>query len=346
MNCQQNDRPGPAEVPNSVNHGAAEIVVACAANASYALPLAVMLNSLGSHLPSDCKVVAYLLNDGISQADRDRIAHSLGARVKICWMQAASIPSGLPIWGRMPVTTYQKLFLSEWLPASLKRVIWLDCDLLVLSDISPLWRVALGHGAVWAVQDQRVPFVFSKGGVAGHRQLGLSGEAKYFSAGVMVIDLERWRRNDVAERSIAYLKKYKRRVHYWDQEALNAVLAGQWAELDPRWNWHPTLGSLGRFTAGRRPLPSDPWIVHFSGNRKPWIDYGAGFYWNRYYRYLDQTAWAGHRPPRHRRAELMAWYETSWLRRIFYPAETWAFEVLRSATREYSEKTEWGANNE
>jgi lipopolysaccharide biosynthesis glycosyltransferase len=325
----------PPEAPIPVQHKATTIAVACAADASYALPLAVMLNSLGAHLPADCAVVAYVLDDGVVPADRDRIAASLDARVQICWRRAASLPSGLPIWGRMPVTTYQKLLLGQWLPDSLRRAIWLDCDLLVLSDVSSLWRTASGPYAAWAVQDQRVPFVWSKCGVAGRRELGLAPGAKYFSAGVMVVELDRWRQENIAERSVDYLKKYRKKVHYWDQEALNAILAGQWGELDSRWNWHPTVDSLGSPAARRKHAPSEPWIVHFSGDRKPWTNYGAGIYWNRYYQYLDQTAWAGHRPARHRRAELVAWYETSWLRRIFYRAEPLAWEVVRSATREY-----------
>ena len=52
---------------------------------------------------------------------------------------------------------------------------------------------------------------------------------------------------------------------FWDQEALNAVLAGKWGALDPRWN---------RIANPRGALPGEgqdgAWIYHFAGNVKPW----------------------------------------------------------------------------
>ena len=315
--------------------------VACAANAGYALPLAVMLNSLGSHLGSEVSVEAHIVDDGLTPDDRERVAASLDTRFRLEWKQPAILPEGLPTWGRMAVTTYQKLMVGEWLPSSLNYALWLDCDLLIVTDITRLWRSALTTNLVLAAQDQRVPLVSSKFGVAAHRELGISSRAKYFNAGVMMIDLDRWRRQEVSRRALQYLERFGKSVYFWDQEALNAVVAGEWGELDSRWNWHPALDRLTRPTfapettngvGGERP---DPWIVHFSGNLKPWLHFGAGRYWDLYQRHLDRTPWAGLRPEHHWKARFMAWYEMSRLRRYLYPAEQWGTEFMRDVTAEY-----------
>lgn len=316
------------------------MTVACAADARYALPLAVMLNSLGSNLAADCVVEAYVIDDGIPLEDKRRIAASLDSRVLLHWEPAMPLPAGLPTWRRMAATTYQKLVMGDWLPDSVHRVLWLDGDMLVVGDVSRLYQESLGGKIALAAQDQRVLYVSSRFGVTVHRELGIASDAKYFNAGVMLIDVDRWRKENVGRRSLEYLQKYGEKVYFWDQEALNAVLAGEWEELDLRWNWHPGLDRL------LLPVPArqhsevgqgglDPWIVHFSGSLKPWMHFGAGPYWHLYQRYLDQTAWSGSRPARHWRSRFMAWYEMSRLRRLLYPAERWGTVIMRDVTADY-----------
>ena len=155
---------------------------------------------------------------------------------------------------------------------------------------------------------------------------------------MLVVDVARWRNDDVAGRAMDYLKTYRDRVFFWDQEALNAVLAGKWGELDSRWNWHPTIDHL----VGDHPVREgdDRWskkirIVHFSGNLKPWTYSGSSPHHKLYFQYLDQTAWSGWRPTRSWKGMLLEAYELSPLRRLLYPAEQWSTTLLRTFTRKY-----------
>lgn len=316
----------------------ASLVIACASDSCYALPLAVMLRSLVANLAPNCQVEVYAVDDGISPADKARVLASVTDRVTLHWVEPNRLVlSGLPTWGRMPITTYEKLTLGEWLPAHTKKVIWLDCDLLVLKDIMPLWDTDLGKWHVLAVPDQRVPLVSSRFGVAAHRELGLAAEAKYFNAGVLLIDLARWRSDDVAGRTMNYLNTYRDRVLFWDQEALNAVLAGKWGELDPAWNQNPTIDHLIRphrpLGGGSTQRLSEIRIAHFSGNLKPWNYSGSSPNHDLYFRYLDQTAWRGCRPARTLKGVWWQAYESSRLRRLMYPAERWATRLVRALTR-------------
>ncbi len=220
----------------------ASLVIACASDVRYALPLAVMLRSVLENLGPAHHVEVYAVDDGISPADKARVLASLTDQVTIHWVEPNRVVViGSSHLGPMPVTTYQKLTLGEWLPANIEKVLWLDCDLLVLDDIVPLWDIDLGQWHALAVPDQRVPMVSSRFGVAAYRELQLPADARYFNAGVLLIDLARWRKDDVAGRSMDYLNKYRDRVFFWDQEALNAVLAGKLGELDDGWNQNPTI---------------------------------------------------------------------------------------------------------
>lgn len=212
---------------------------------------------------------------------------------------------------------------------NMEQALWLDGDTLSLADIGPLWDRGAGRHPVLAVQDPLVPFVSSCFGVAGYRKLGLRGSAKYFNAGVMLMNLGLWRQQQVSSRALEYLKRYARDVTFWDQEGLNAVLAGEWGELDAVWNYSVSLGGVN----GRRTTDSQTKIVHFNGNLKPWRYDGRHSYFNTYYEYVDRTAWSGSRPAPRWLATVLRSYERSALRHFLYPTERFATRLWRKLTR-------------
>ena len=192
------------------------LVVACAADRHYALPLAVMLRSVVANLDSRRTLRVYLVDGGLDHETRSRILASLTERVALHWI--APERSGfvdLPLWGRMTIATYDKLTIGRWLPESERRVLWLDCDLLVLGDLARLWETALGGNSVLATKDLFVHTVGARFGVACHQELGINPDAEYFNAGIMLIDVERWRSENIAARALAYLRQYVagRRTH-------------------------------------------------------------------------------------------------------------------------------------
>ena len=103
--------------------------------------------------------------------------------------------------------------------------------------------------------------------------------AKYFNSGVMLINLDYWRQNNVGERAIAFVRDNPTRVNYYDQDALNAILANCWISLSPIWNQH---------------IPN-PAIVHFVGEDKPWQWSVNHPYKSDYHRYRCKTPWQHYR---------------------------------------------------
>ena len=317
---------------------ATQIAVACTADARYAMPLAVMVRSIVAGLRADAVLVMYVIDDGIEPRDRERIAELCTTHaVVLHWLEPpTALVADLPTWGRIPIAAYYRLPLSDVLPAELEKVIWLDLDLVLATDLARLWEADLDGNTALAVQDVIIPYVSSRGGIRSWQALGLEREAKYFNAGVMVVDLQRWRDDDVGARAIRYLETHRRDVLFLEQEALNAVIAGSWGELDPRWNQNASVTGRPFFSPEHldadtyRNLVEDPWIVHFNGRVKPWLtrksaDASRGLWFH----HLEATPWAGWRPRRTLRRSLMGWYETSRLRRLLYPAEAPVVLLLR-----------------
>lgn len=287
------------------------IHIASGADSNYACPLAVLLRSVVRTLPHGTRVHFHVLDGGLTPRDRDRIAAGIpAAQATIHWLRPPRERlTGLPLWGRMHVATYDKLLLEEVIDPSIDNLLWIDADALVLRSPAELLATAAPN-PVHAARDPLVPTLGSPFGVAAWKTLGLDPALPYFNAGVLRIHLQGWRSLGVAQRCITYLRTHARQVYFWDQEGLNAVLAPSAGILDPTWNTQPD-----------RALPeSPPALLHFSGNLKPWRTHGTTRWHHLYNEVLDETDWR-HTRPHVPRIALLARYQASSLRRWTRPLE-------------------------
>jgi lipopolysaccharide biosynthesis glycosyltransferase len=316
------------------------IVVVCCTNANYVRPLAAMVRSLLANKNPASPVALYVFDGGVPEEDKARLRESWPPdALEVRWMKPDHAAfSGLPLWGVWPPIAYSRILMAEALPASLHKAIWLDSEMIVQGDIAELWNTDLGDRPLLAVQDLVVPYVSSRYGLSRHRELGLPADAKYFNAGVMVVNLDWWRRNQVARKVLEYLRENRDSVCLLDQDGLNAVLSGHWGELDPRWNQiasvagRPFLKVTHLDPAQYRQVVHDPWIVHYAGFWKPWNYHNRNASRALYFRYLDLTAWTGWRPKPTLRSYIRGLYESR-LRNILYPAEHLRMLLLRKLTR-------------
>jgi lipopolysaccharide biosynthesis glycosyltransferase len=187
---------------------------------------------------------------------------------------------------------YYRLLLPELLDAPVEKVLYLDCDLVVKDSLLPLWEMPLGDRPVAAVAEPH----FSR-----HEALGLPGGAPYFNSGVMLINLSAWRQLRVTEQCIGFLQAHPDKIEFWDQDALNVVLAGNWLPLHPRWN-QQTI----HFEPQKHRFPLDepvlaaclahPAIIHYSAKFKPWHDWCDHPRKGEYYHYLAATEWKNFTP--------------------------------------------------
>lgn len=189
---------------------------------------------------------------------------------------------------------YYRLLLSSILPESIHTVLYLDSDLLVLRDISDLFKLDISHYALAATKD-------ISGFDDEHRfQLELSYTQPYFCSGMMYVNLDYWRCHHVEEQLLEFARR-ERKVFYHDQDALNFVFKGQWFRLSPAWNWfYPYFYHDNMFEgySDRYEMEHTPRIIHFFHYFKPWNEFKiSGKEWNVYRKlyddYLAKTPWKG-----------------------------------------------------
>ena len=153
---------------------------------------------------------------------------------------------------------------------------------LVQEDLSPLWQTDLGGAPAGAVIDGLDAQLKQ-----GEPLLGVPRVASYFNAGVLLIDVPRWRQLRVSEKALAYLRSHPQSP-YMDQDGLNVALDGCWTWLDPRWNFQDHYETHITSLQG----PARPAVVHFVTRTKPWRASRLSPNWRFYDRVRRRTAYA------------------------------------------------------
>jgi len=275
------------------------IEIVTAIDEAFVRQLAVALASISTNCSEPCRV--RVLHDGVSTAARERVQGSRRDHVEVEWIDARPVVDAhvLPVGNPRP--TFFRLFLAELLPDDRERVVYLDADVIVRRSLRALWETALDGAAIGAVRDAYRPWMV-RNDTFNWRDAGVAPDAPFFNSGVMLVDLDQWRRRDVRAHALALLSEHSR---MFDQCALNIVHEHEWTALEPVWNvqsYH-LFGDqcLAFATEGRDRLDAavrDPAVVHFTGGsfNRPWQAPCGNPFRDEWLAYLDQTPWRGWRP--------------------------------------------------
>ncbi|WP_461213714.1 glycosyltransferase family 8 protein [Lacticaseibacillus sp. GG6-2] len=180
------------------------------------------------------------------------------------------LPANVATSYRIPKTAYYRIYVDQLLADyPVERILYLDVDMVNTGALRPLYDTALGANLIGAVADGGDLDRFEK------MDLAQVSPDRYFNSGMLLIDVARWRRDQIATQVVAYAQENAERCKYHDQDALNAILHSQWQQLHPRYNAQTNimLGETQRFS--RDVLHStrqNPVLVHFCGHMKPWRD--------------------------------------------------------------------------
>ncbi len=154
---------------------------------------------------------------------------------------------------QIPTISYARLLITKLLNRDIKRVLYLDIDVLIKGPIDDLLQF-ITIKPIAAVRSQREGFYNSRG----------EEVRKYFNAGVLLIDLEALRISEYDEvilKTMAISSPFE----YMDQDILNLVFEDAWEELPQKWNFFSTK-KLRYYQDD-----SENVIVHFAGIHKPWV---------------------------------------------------------------------------
>jgi lipopolysaccharide biosynthesis glycosyltransferase len=209
---------------------------------------------------------------------------------------------------RLSPASLVKLLLPVHFAGRYDKILYLDADLGIEHDVTPLFALDTGEFALAAYPTARVWAGWNardrESAFDHFRDLGMTEPYRYMNTGVMLIDLAKWNGDDLTQKVLAYVHRNGEKCRLIDEDGLNAVLDGRQAELSPVWN----LSAATRAHPELREKCAAA-IVHFMGLAKPWKRFGDGRRllelegaYRAYRRFLAGTPWEG-------------WLRQQWTRR-------------------------------
>jgi lipopolysaccharide biosynthesis glycosyltransferase len=278
------------------------IIVVCGVDNKYVMPLSVVIASALKNLNSEHEIIFYIIDGGIRPNNKKKLQKLFVQKnSSLKFIQAPlNIIENLKESGHFSRAAYLRLLIPDLLPNQYNKAIYLDSDLIVKGNLGDLWNINIGDNYLLAVPSLGIPYVSSNYGLSNYQKLGISAKSKYFNSGVLVINLEKWRNNNISQKIINYIEQNEEITLWADQDGMNALLAGKWGELPAKWNKTPEFNN---YLEKDNPFSEQdfqnalhqPCIVHFASSVKPWNSTFKYPENDSFFDYLDTTPWSGWR---------------------------------------------------
>lgn len=276
--------------------------IVCATDDNFVQHCSIMLTSL---LVNNSDVQIYVLTEGLKPENEKIIREEVedkGGKVDFCIVDSSIVekfpmPEGAGLQ-HISRATYYRLLISDLLPKSVEKVIYMDCDIIVNKSIQELWDTDLSGYALAACK--QIGFGYEA------ERLGYPIEYGYFNAGVNMINLSYFREHNVSGQLIKYIADNYSKIKYHDQDTLNAVLYDKTLHIMPQWNMTSIIYSFclsmrgdarnGKVICDYKDEKNNallnkknPPVVHYVSKSKPWQKDCVHPLYNLYYQYARYT---------------------------------------------------------
>lgn len=270
------------------------VPIAFAGNEAYLYYAAVTIRSIYENSNSDYLYdINIFVDETVSDNMRKRLNSQKYRNLRITLWDVRNTFDGIDLYS---VGHYSRQMYYRWLiPEVLSKydkVLYLDCDIVVNTDIARLYDIPLGDNYVAAANN------FLRDNLINHvsNRLGLPLE-EYYNSGILLMNCKKWIENNLKNRCIECLKSYDK-LACPDQDVLNVVCRGKILKLDDKWNfqWHHQFSDArtGTFTLDYKArydklTAAVPDIIHYTSWVKPWNSPERAFaeYFWRYCRETD-----------------------------------------------------------
>lgn len=249
----------------------------------------VTLLSFLNHCPKDTKVTVHLLYDEKLCIGKEseteynkqcywKIAERYNCELVFHHVELPEWTNTLPSVKKWTPGAMMRLCLPDILP-DVDKILYLDCDMVVNTDIRKLWNTHLEEKHLAACCDSDINNYPPKR-KRQNKRLNIPIE-NYFCSGILFMNLEKMRESGFVKKVFSYLHEHPSLI-YPDQDLLNWFCQGEYRELEEKYNIYAYQKDITNHL--------DDCIIHYAAKEKPWKRYG-GKIDDAYWRYLVETPW-------------------------------------------------------
>jgi lipopolysaccharide biosynthesis glycosyltransferase len=242
--------------------------------------LSITLESLWENSSHAYDYEMYVLHSGIRQDYQEKILRYNKEGFKISFVDVTvsleDIKADLHMRDYYTATTYFRVFIASLFP-QYDKAVYLDCDTVVMGDISELYNCDLGRNMLAGAPCEGVnSFDVYKRYVS---QVDGLNPDYFFNAGVLLMNLKAFREEGFYQQFADLLRKYKFTV-IQDEDYLNVLCQDRVLRLPRSWNKSPVAPDV---------LPREELrIVHYLMTWKPWR-YSDIPYQEYFWEYAERT---------------------------------------------------------
>ena len=175
------------------------------------------------------------------------------------------------------ITTMARLFLADLLPQEVEKILYLDCDTMINNSIMEFWNTDIEKKYIAAVPEFLMP-------LEKRLSIGMKKENIYYNAGVLLINVKKWREQNLAQTFMEYYASCNGILQYNDQDIINYCCTKQSQPVSVDFDFFPVLyWYRSSYIHKIQPLykkiskeqltriKKKPAIVHFVGDERPWV---------------------------------------------------------------------------
>lgn len=238
------------------------INIAFCINDNYVEQLIVVLWSIMKNLTTGRDVNVWIVSSDMSDASKNYLRKlRLGFKnlylnfLDIDAKELAQLPRTIDY---ISAETYYRYLLPNLLP-NVDKILYMDADIVVNGDISPLYDTDLANCYIAGADDSYIAAINHK------PQIGLDNSELYVNAGVLLMNLKQMRTDNIPQKLIDTTKNMASKVKYQDQDIINIVCRGKILEFDSIYNYtsHNILKEKSKYKHAV--------VIHYTGKNKPWM---------------------------------------------------------------------------
>ncbi|MDR0742688.1 MAG: glycosyltransferase family 8 protein [Puniceicoccales bacterium] len=228
----------------------------------------VAIYSIAKNTKSNLAV--HIVDCGIAEQNKDLIRKFISEFKNISSVEF-KVPKRIEVLESYTIPThfstaiFYRLGIPKIFP-ELSRVIYLDCDIIAVGDISELWNEDL-DGRPLGVIEEDGNFFNTKTKLRKMQEINLPENKHYYNSGVLLIDSKQFEKSQIFERVVDFVKNTDLKLSCPEQDAMNLCLDDdEHMALDPKYNFIPFASSSEECL---KKIKEPIIIMHYAG-KKPW----------------------------------------------------------------------------
>lgn len=198
-------------------------------DSNYAPHAAASIYSLLDNNKEFEKINIYIINDNIKEEYKQHFEQIISGfhNAMVTFYPFEKLKPRLQIketWFAM--AGYARLMVSK--VADVEKILYIDCDTIVNGSLRELWETDIEGYCIGGVQDNPALYALEA--------IGMDDNDRYINSGVMLINLKKWKNDNIEDKIVQMIHDHNGFVFHHDQGIVNGVCKDSIKILHPKFN--------------------------------------------------------------------------------------------------------------